>query len=113
MGTLSHVRRGGLSGSYVSELSASPDLDGSVEKIRTAARRLDQIKADLVAVNQPAELIVLAAQLRAAIESLNGDATHNADVLVEAVTTGEGGEYVDDAQVKTLHELTALQRSAR
>jgi hypothetical protein len=85
-----------------------PDLDGNVEKIRAAARPLDQIKADLVGVNQPAELTVLAAQLRAAIESQNGTATHNADVLVEAVATGEGGEYLDARKIKTLHELTAL-----
>jgi hypothetical protein len=86
----------------------APDLDSNVEKIRAAARRLDQIEADLVGVDQPAELTVLAAQLRAAIESLNGDATHNADVLVEAVATGEGGEYVDARKIKTLHEQTAL-----
>lgn len=86
-----------------------PDLDGSVEKLRAAARRLDQIKADLVTFERPDELGVFSAQLLASVEALNEDATHNADVLVEAVSSSfEGGEFLDSTKLKTLRAETAL-----
>jgi hypothetical protein len=85
-----------------------PDFDGSVEKLRAAASRLDEIRADVVATEQARELTVFYAQLLAAVEALAANATHNADVLVQSTGAGEGGSYLNETEIKTLRGDAAL-----
>lgn len=89
-----------------------PDVDPQVEKLRAVSRQMDQVRADAVAIDPPNELSVMHAQLLAAIDALRADATHNADVLTEAVTAGspgyEGGGTVDRVKLRTLRGETAL-----
>lgn len=87
-----------------------PTTTRQTEQFRRDAVRLEELATRLLASSRPTELRALHARLSEATDTLLDEIQHNADVLDEAVESGEGeGEgYLDEGKLRTLRADTAL-----
>lgn len=92
------------------DVPAVPSVSKQTRAMRTTARRLGSLRAELTSTTPLPRLRVLYDQLMASIDALKDEADHNADVLDEAVTPAKGDATgtVDNGRLRTLREDEAL-----
>lgn len=84
------------------EYPDAPVLENETKSMRKAAKRMSALRARLS--SQPAMPVFrpFRSQLIDGLQELQSEANHNADVLDQAVTTGEGGSGLDEGKIRTL-----------
>jgi hypothetical protein len=87
-----------------------PSFDDDVRTMRAAASDLQTLRVAVSSSRPPVPLAVMHSQLLEAITALQSTASHNADVLSEAVTPaeGEGSGGLDNGKIATLRTEEAL-----
>ena len=109
-GPLCPVRQGPVSRPDYPEIPKVPGFVKQTRQLRGAAVELEQSSASLASVEPGDELRVLHTQLLASVDALKDEASHNADVLDEAVEPAEGEGYgvLDKGKLRTLRAGGAL-----
>jgi zinc ribbon protein len=87
-----------------------PGFAKQTKQLRAVVSKLDELQAGLASLQPEKELVVLHTQLLASVEALDEEASHNADVLDEAIEPGEGEGTgsLDNGKLRTLRAGSAL-----
>ena len=87
-----------------------PSFSTETKRIRAASTDLRELSAELKARTPSPALAGLQSQLLASVDALEEEASHNADVLDEAInpSEGEGVGSLDKGKLKTLRSDDAL-----
>jgi hypothetical protein len=90
-----------------------PDVPGfakQTKQLRGIVNRLEELRAGLTAVQPEDELSVLHTQLLSSVDALKAEASHNADVLDEAVEPAQDESVgsMDKGKIRTLRSGSAL-----